>query len=129
MAVWNQTDANQLELSLLNIALNARDAMPDGGRLQIAVRREEVKAGIIQSLNAGEHVRIEFTDTGSGMDEATLHRASEPFFTTKEPGKGRGLGLALAHVLRAQSQGALCLASQVGAGTTVELYFPFCCRF
>jgi signal transduction histidine kinase len=121
-----QTDAHQLELSVLNISLNARDAMLDGSRLQIAVRREEVKAGIIQSLNAGEHVRIEFTDTGSGMDEATLHRASEPFFTTKEPGKGRGLGLALAHGLAAQSQGALCLASQVGAGTTVELYFPFC---
>jgi signal transduction histidine kinase len=119
-----QTDANQLELSLLNIALNARDAMPEGGRLQIAVRREEVKAGSIQSLNAGEHVCIELTDTGSGMDEATLLRAYKPFFTTKELGKGVGLGLSMVYGLAAQSQGALCLASQVGAGTTVKLYFP-----
>jgi signal transduction histidine kinase len=118
-----RTDANQLELSLLNIALNARDAMPDGGRLQIAVRREDVKAGSIRSLTAGEHVCIELTDTGSGMDEATLLRASEPFFTTKELG-GTGLGLSMVYGLAAQSQGALCLASQVGVGTTVELYFP-----
>ena len=108
-----QTDAHQLELSLLNIALNARDAMPDGGHLQIAVRREDVKAGSIQSLNAGEHVCIELTDTGSGMDDATLLRASEPFFTTKELGKGTGLGLSMVYGLAAQSQGALCLASQV----------------
>jgi signal transduction histidine kinase len=119
-----QTDANQLELSLLNIAWNARDSMLDGGRLQISVRHEEVKAGSIQNLNAGEHVCIELTDTGSGMDEATLLRASEPFFTTKEPGEGRGLGLSMVYGLVAQSQGALCLASQVGTGTTVELYFP-----
>ena len=111
-----RTDANQLEL--------ARDAMPDGGRLQIAVRCEDVKAGSIPSLNAGEHVCIELTDTGSGMDEATLLRASEPFFTTKELGKGTGLGLSMVYGLAAQSQGALCLASQVGVGTTVELYFP-----
>ena len=119
-----RTDANQLELALLNIALNARDAMPDGGRLQIAVRCEDVKAGSIQSLNAGEHVCIELTDTGSGMDEATVLRASEPFFTTKELGKGTGLGLSMVYGLAAQSQGALCLASQVGVGTRVELYLP-----
>jgi len=119
-----QTDAHQLELSLLNIAWNARDSMPDGGRLQIAVRREEVKAGSIQSLNAGEHVCIELTDTGNGMDEATLLRASEPFFTTKEPGKGRGLGLSMVYGLATQSQGTLRVASQVGVGTTVALYFP-----
>lgn len=119
-----RTDANLLELSLLNVALNAGDAMPDGGRLHIAVRREDVKAGSIQSLNAGEHVCIELTDTGSGMDEPTLLRASEPFFTPKELGKGRGLGLSMVYGLAAQSQGTLCLASQVGAGTTVKLYFP-----
>src|SRR6202035_2641570 len=86
-----RTDANQLELALLNIALNARDAMPDGGRLQIAVRRENGKAGSIRSLNAGEYVCIAVTDTGIGMDEATLRRASEAFFTTKELGQGRDL--------------------------------------
>src|ERR1700730_10889744 len=118
------TDANQLELALLNVALNARDAMPEGGRLQIAVRRENVKASSVRGLNAGEYVCIALTDTGSGMDEATLQRASEPFFTTKELGKGKGLGLSIVHGLAAQSQGALCLASQVGAGTTVELSFP-----
>jgi signal transduction histidine kinase len=119
-----RTDANQLELALLNVALNARDAMPDGGRVQIAVRREYVKAGTVRSLNAGEYVCIAVTDTGSGMDEATLRRASEPFFTTKELGKGTGLGLSMVYGVAAQSQGALCLASQGGAGTTVELYFP-----
>ena len=118
------TDANQLELALLNVALNARDAMPDGGRLQIAVRRENVKAGSVRNLNAGEYVCIAVTDTGSGMDEATLRRASEPFFTTKELGKGTGLGLSMVYGLAVQSQGALCLASQRGAGTTAELYFP-----
>jgi signal transduction histidine kinase len=119
-----RTDANQLELALLNVALNARDAMPDGGRLQIAVHLENVKAGSVRGLNAGEHVRIAVTDTGSGMDEATLQRASEPFFTTKELGRGKGLGLSMVHGLAAQSQGALVLASQVGVGTTAELYFP-----
>ena len=107
------TDANQLDLALLNIALNARDAMPEGGCLQIAVRRENVKAGSIRSLKAGEYVCIALTDTGIGMDEATLRRASEPFFTTKELGKGTGLGLSMVYGLAAQSEGALCLASQV----------------
>src|SRR3981081_3303828 len=119
-----RADANQLELSLLNIALNARDAMPDGGRLQIAVRRENVKAGSIRSLNAGEYVCITVTDTGIGMDEATLLRASEPFFTTKELGKGTGLGLSMVYGLAAQSQGALCLESQVGVGTKLGRSFP-----
>ena len=118
------TDANQLDLALLNVALNARDAMPDGGRLQLAVRREKVKAGSVRSVNAGEYVCIALTDTGIGMNEATLRRASEPFFTTKELGKGTGLGLSMVHGVAAQSRGALCLASHVGAGTTVELYFP-----
>jgi signal transduction histidine kinase len=119
-----QTDANQLELSLVNIAWNARDSMPDGGRLQIAVRREKLKVDSIQSLNTGDYVCIELTDTGKGMDEAALLRASEPFFTTKEPGEGRGLGLSMAYGLAAQSQGAVRLASQVGVGTKVALYFP-----
>jgi CheY-like chemotaxis protein len=118
------TDANQLELALLNVALNARDAMPDGGRLQIAVRRENVKARSVRGLNAGEYVRIALTDTGSGMDEATLRRASEPFFTTKELGRGTGLGLSMAYGLAVQSDGALRLASQPGIGTMAELYFP-----
>jgi signal transduction histidine kinase len=117
-----RTDANQLELALLNVALNARDAMPNGGSLQIAVRRENVKTGSVRSLKAGEYVCIAVTDTGTGMDEATLQRASEPFFTTKE--LGTGLGLSMAFGLAAQSQGALVLASQVGVGTTAELYFP-----
>ena len=118
------TDANQLELALLNVALNARDAMPDGGRLQLAVRRENVKARSVRGLNAGECVCIALMDTGIGMDEATLRRATEPFFTTKELGKGTGLGLSMAYGVAAQSGGALCVASQAGIGTTVELYFP-----
>jgi signal transduction histidine kinase len=119
-----RTDASQLELALLNVALNARDAMSKGGCLQIAARRENVKTGSVRSLNAGEYVRIAVTDTGIGMDEATLQRASEPFFTTKELGTGTGLGLSMAFGIAAQSQGALVLASQVGIGTTAEFYFP-----
>jgi len=118
------TDANQLEHALLNVALNARDAMPNGGRLQIAARRENVKARSVRGLNAGEYVCVALTDTGTGMDEATLRRASEPFFTTKELGKGTGLGLSMAYGLAVQSGGTLRLASQAGIGTTAELYFP-----
>jgi len=83
-----------------------------------------VNARSVRGLNAGEYVCVALTDTGSGMDEATLRRASEPFFTTKELGKGTGLGLSMAYGLAVQSEGALCLASRAGIGTTAELYFP-----
>jgi signal transduction histidine kinase len=118
-----RVDPNQLELALLNLALNARDAMPHGGRLTIAARRETVAPGW-QDLQPGEYVRIAVTDTGIGMDETTRKRAAEPFFTTKGVGKGTGLGLSMVHGLAAQSDGTTRITSTLGIGTTVELWLP-----
>ena len=118
-------DANQLELALLNLALNARDAMQGGGRLSIAASAEsQSKPRTGQSLSAGEYVRITITDTGIGMDDATLAKATEPFFTTKGPGKGTGLGLSMVHGLAAQSGGLLKIHSEPDVGTTIELWLP-----
>jgi CheY-like chemotaxis protein len=119
-----QVDPNQLELALLNLAVNARDAMPLGGRLVITARCASVAGGAAQELAPGRYVRLAVSDTGTGMDEATLARASEPFFTTKGVGKGTGLGLSMVHGLAAQSGGAMHIVSRVGAGTTVELWLP-----
>jgi CheY-like chemotaxis protein len=105
-------DANQLELALLNLALNARDAMPDGGVLTIAAAEE------------GGFIRLSVTDTGIGMDAATLKRATEPFFSTKGVGKGTGLGLSMVHGLAAQLGGRLELSSTPGVGTTAALLLP-----
>jgi signal transduction histidine kinase len=116
-------DPNQLELAILNLALNARDAMPDGGHLRISAQRESVTTGI-PSLKSGEYVRMTVTDTGTGMDQATLKRCSEPFFTTKEVGRGTGLGLSTVLGLAAQSGGGMRISSTLGEGTKVELWFP-----
>jgi|SRR5579883_1494420 len=117
-------DPNQFELAVLNLSLNARDAMPQGGILTIAARNETVKAGSAQGLAAGHYVCVVVSDTGSGMDEATLARAPEPFFTTKETGKGTGLGLSMVYGLAAQSGGAARITSALKRGTTVELWLP-----
>jgi CheY-like chemotaxis protein len=117
-------DPNQLELALLNLALNARDAMPSGGRLTIGARGERVAAGEINNLAAGDYVRITVTDDGEGMDEPTLKRAAEPFFTTKGAGKGTGLGLSMVHGLTGQSGGLTRIRSRSGVGTTVEMWLP-----
>ncbi len=119
-----RVDPNQLELALLNLALNARDAMPIGGQLTISARREQVAAGEIPGLVAGEYVCIAERDTGHGMDEATLKRATEPFFTTKGAGRGTGLGLSMVYGLVAQSGGSMRITSQPGIGTQVELWLP-----
>ena len=114
-------DANQLELALLNLVVNARDAMPDGGTITISARSGDasnVKAA------SGSFVCVSVTDTGQGMDEATLARAVEPFFTTKGVGKGTGLGLSMVHGLAEQCGGRLVLTSQKGRGTTAELWLP-----
>jgi PAS domain S-box-containing protein len=116
-------DANQLELAIMNLALNARDAMPAGGRLTLAVERQDVGTTTSQ-LGAGAYVRIGVRDTGIGMDEATLARAAEPFFTTKGVGKGTGLGLSMAQGLAEQSGGRLELASRSGEGTTAAIWLP-----
>jgi signal transduction histidine kinase len=117
-------DPNQLEMALLNLAVNARDAMPDGGVLTIEVKRQSVRAGHRTKLRPGHYVLLCVSDTGVGMDEATLARAVEPFFSTKGIGKGTGLGLSMVHGLTAQLGGALTIVSAVGGGTTVELWLP-----
>ena len=119
-----EADPNQLELALLNLALNARDAMPLGGQLKIGSRSETVTANTIPHLGPGEYVCLSVSDTGSGMDEATLKQAAEPFFTTKGLGKGTGLGLSMIDGLAAQSGGTMRLISQIGQGTTVEVWLP-----
>src|SRR6266404_2511855 len=119
-----RVDPNQLELALLNLALNARDAMPLGGRLMISARRERVAPGAVPGLAPGDYVRIAERDNGEGMDEATLKRATEPFFTTKGAGRGTGLGLSVVDGLVAQSGGAMRITSRQGAGTTIELWLP-----
>jgi signal transduction histidine kinase len=116
-------DPNQLELAILNLALNARDAMPDGGRLRISAERETLASGL-PSQRPGDYVRMTITDTGTGMDEATLKRCSEPLFTTKEVGRGTGLGLSSVLGLAAQSGGGMRISSTLGKGTTVDLWFP-----
>ncbi|HEY2684892.1 MAG TPA: response regulator [Steroidobacteraceae bacterium] len=121
-------DANQLELALLNVALNARDAMPSGGRFRISAAAESVTArganGSAPNLAPGDYLHVTITDTGVGMDEPTLAKATEPFFTTKGPGKGTGLGLSMVHGLAAQSGGLLLISSQVDVGTNVDLWLP-----
>ena len=115
-------DANQLELALLNLAVNARDAMPNGGTITIEVREE--KADPADALAQVDYVCIAFTDTGEGMDEGTLARATEPFFTTKGVGRGTGLGLSMVQGFAEQLSGRLKLRSRKGEGTTAEIWLP-----
>ncbi|MGN2253755.1 PAS domain S-box protein [Frateuria sp. GZRe12] len=117
-------DPNQLELALLNLAVNGRDAMPQGGRLEIGARSEWVGEGHSTALPHGEYVCLWVADEGHGMDPDTVRRATEPFFTTKGVGKGTGLGLSMAYGLAEQSGGRLLLQSQPGKGTTVEIWLP-----
>jgi signal transduction histidine kinase/CheY-like chemotaxis protein len=119
-----RTDANQLETALINLSLNARDAMPGGGKITIAAREEGVKAGHPTGLPAGQYACLSVTDTGAGMDEATLARATEPFFTTKGIGKGTGLGLSMVDGVVAQSGGRMVIRSFLGVGTSIELWLP-----
>jgi PAS domain S-box-containing protein len=115
-------DPAQLELALLNLAVNARDAMPDGGRIVIAAREEHVRPG--EGLKPGDYVCLSVADTGQGMDADTLTRATEPFYTTKGVGKGTGLGLSMVHGLAEQCGGKLVLDSRPGEGTTAEIWLP-----
>ena len=116
-----RVDPNQLELALLNLAVNARDAMPDGGRLTFTAWRDECP---LAGENEPDWIHIEASDTGAGMDPHVLARAVEPFFTTKEVGKGTGLGLSAVQGLALQSGGGFRLESVVGEGTTATLSFP-----
>lgn len=116
-------DANQLEMALLNLTVNARDAMPDGGEIVISAREETVLPGD-DKLEPGRYVRLAVTDCGAGMDAETLRRATEPFFTTKAPGKGTGLGLSMVHGLAEQFRGRFAVHSTLGKGTVAELWLP-----
>ncbi|HET9018761.1 MAG TPA: ATP-binding protein, partial [Acetobacteraceae bacterium] len=121
-------DKGQLETVLVNLATNARDAMAGNGVLSLSAVTETVTQSAPPfhppALRAGQYIRLSVTDSGAGMDAATLARASEPFFTTKQPGKGTGLGLAMARGFAEQSGGALQIESTPGHGTTVRLWLP-----
>lgn len=118
-------DPNQLELAILNLAVNARDAMSGGGELRIGADEVEwAAANGPKNLSPGHYIRLRITDTGCGMDGETLKRAVEPFYSTKGIGKGTGLGLSMVDGLAAQSNGALILDSLPGRGTTVTLWLP-----
>ena len=117
-------DANQLEMAILNLSVNARDAMPDGGSLTIAARVATADDARPDGLAAGDYVIVSVSDTGLGMDSETLRRATEPFYSTKGIGKGTGLGLSMVHGLAAQLNGALDIHSEVGAGTRIDLWLP-----
>ena len=116
------SDANQLEAALLNLATNARDAMAQGGFLIISAREESLRAGNKLGLSEGRYVCLCVEDAGEGMDEDTLSRATDPFFTTKGVGKGTGLGLSMVHGLAEQSGGKLVLRSEKGIGTMAEIW-------
>jgi signal transduction histidine kinase/CheY-like chemotaxis protein len=118
-------DPNQLELAILNLALNARDAMPGGGVLRITAENRQGDIGKLPcDLQPKDYVVISVTDTGVGMSKETLQRAFEPFFTTKEAGRGSGLGLSIVHGFAAQSGGLVEIASTLGEGTKVDLWLP-----
>lgn len=117
-------DANQVEMALLNLSVNSRDAMPDGGTLRISARAVEIPFGHSTQLQAGSYICLSVADTGIGMDEVTRARAVEPFFSTKGIGKGTGLGLSMVHGLASQLGGALIIKSRPGLGTNMELWLP-----
>jgi len=121
---YARADANQLEMAILNLAVNARDAMPGGGTVTIGGTAETLAEGQVAGLAPGRYVRLTVADTGIGMDEATLARAVEPFFSTKGVGRGTGLGLSMVHGLAAQLGGALTLDSREGEGTVAALWLP-----
>ncbi len=120
-------DPSELENAILNLAINARDAMPGGGRLVIETANLSLDAPLdegVASLPKGNYVRISVTDTGVGMTAETLNKAFEPFFTTKAPGKGTGLGLSSIYGFAQQAHGAVTMSSKLGVGTTVRIYLP-----
>ena len=117
-------DENQLELAILNLSMNARDAMTDGGHILISAQEATIGDDDPAGLPPGAYVVVSVKDDGQGMDDATKSRATEPFFTTKGVGKGTGLGLSMVEGLTAQSGGKLTIESEAGEGTTIRLWFP-----
>jgi signal transduction histidine kinase len=135
-------DPIEFELAIIHLGINARDAMPEGGRIRLSARNVTIppderrerqrsaradrtdRRGPRLPLSGGDYIAVSVADTGIGMDEATLARAVQPFFTTKPVGKGTGLGLAMAHTLATEGGGTLRLMSELGRGTTVEMWLP-----
>ena len=125
--VWAvEVDPNQLENALLNLAINARDAMPDGGHITIEIANRDLdgRGASVQGLSTGQYVALRVSDTGTGMAPEVIARAFDPFFTTKPIGLGTGLGLSMVYGFARQSGGQARIHSQVGQGTTVSLYLP-----
>lgn len=121
-----RSDPNQLESALVNLIVNARDAMPDGGSITISAKEHALPQGNGWDLSAGGYVCLSAKDQGDGMDASTLEKSMMPFFTTKGVGKGTGLGLPMVQGVMAQSGGRLVMQSTLGKGTVAELWLPFC---
>ena len=118
-------DPNQLESAILNLAVNARHAMPDGGKLTITTANKRLGArSALAELPAGRYVQISVADTGTGMTKETIERAFDPFYTTKPVGEGTGLGLSMVYGFVRQSGGDVTIRSKRGSGTTITIYLP-----
>ena len=128
--LWlTQADVGEVEAAVLNLAINARDAMPSGGELSIRTENttlEEDETSFDGAPPAGSYVCISVSDNGTGMSKEILSRVFEPFFTTKPPGRGTGLGLSTIYGFAKQSNGHITIYSEPGVGTTVNLYLPRC---
>jgi CheY-like chemotaxis protein len=122
-----EADPNQLESALLNLVINARDAMPDGGKLVVETSNQVLKREFTEAysnLEPGDYVMLSVTDNGSGMPQSVINRAFDPFFTTKPIGQGTGLGLSMIYGFSKQSRGHVSIDSEIDEGTTVRLYLP-----